>query len=278
MSNFLYEYFGKTITEDANYNLINTFIYAILALILFFYVIKPIIKKFYGKLDLTFFLFLINIVLLGAMLRVAEEFYSVINWFTRSHNPLNIGFWFITPGIYFLLTFFALLIIIATYYINKKFNIKKEYLLFALPLPIALGILIYFIIKMTYRLDFFLIVFAIIIISITIYFISYLLKKRFNTFEMFAISAQLTDSIATFSALSFYTHFREQHVFSNFLIDNFGAISFPIMKLFLVLLVIFILRKSNISYNNQLYVLLFITLFGFATGIRNLFSIALHVI
>lgn len=275
---FFYNYFGKTITEDANYNLFNTFIYAVLALLLFFYVIRPIIKKFYGKLDLTFFLFLFNIIFLGAMLRVAEEFYSVINWFTRSHNPLELGFWFITPGIYFLLTLFAILIIISTYYINKKWQIRKEYLLFAIPLPLSLGLLIYFIIKMTYRLDFFLIILTIMSISLVIYFISFLLKNKFNKFEIFSIIAQLTDGIATFSALSFYSHFREQHVFSNFLIDNFGIVSFPIMKLFLVLLVIFILRKSNLSYNNQVYILLFITLFGFATGIRNIFSIALHVI
>ena len=212
------------------------------------------------------------------MLRVAEEFYSVINWFTRSHNPLDLGFWFITPGIYFLLTAFAILIIIATYYINKKWHIQKEYLLFALPLPLSLIILFYFITRMTYRLDFFLIIISIFVVSIIIYGLSYLLKNKLTRFEVFPIIAQLTDGIATFSALSFYSHFREQHVFSDFLIQNFGTIAFPIMKLFLVLLVIFILRKSKLSYNNQLYILLFITLFGFATGIRNLFSIALHVI
>jgi uncharacterized membrane protein len=278
MSNFLYDYFGKTITEDANYNLLNTFIYAILALVLFFYVIKPIIKKFYGKLDLIFFLFLFNIIFLGSMLRVAEEFYSVIQWFSRSHNPLELGFWFITPGIYFLLTFFAIIILIATYFIFKKWQIKKEYLLFTLPLPLALGILVYFVIKMTYRIDFFLIILAIVFFSALIYLVSYYLKIKLTKFEMFAIIAQLTDGIATFSALNFYNHFREQHVFSELLMQSFGVIAFPILKLVLVFIVIFILRKSKISYNNQLYILLFITLFGFATGLRNLFSIALHVI
>jgi len=278
ISNFLYAYFGKTITEDAGYNLVNTSVYVVLALALFFFVVVPLVKKWYGKLDTKFFLYLGLLTFIGAMLRVAEESYSTIHWFTRSTNPLQLGFWFITPGVYFLLLAFALLSLAFTFYISKKYLLDQKRLLFAITIPIALVLFILFLIKMTFVLDFFLIVISILTITFAIYGFAYLIKHKLTPTETFAIGAQLTDGVATFSALTFYPYFREQHVLSNYFILQFGTWIFPLIKLLLVIAVIIVLRYANIDENKKNYILLFITLFGFATGLRDMFSIACHLI
>jgi uncharacterized membrane protein len=275
---FIYDYFGKTITEDAGYNLVNTTAYVILALVLFFFVLAPAVRKWYGKLDLKFFGFTTLIIFIGAMLRVSEEFYSTVQWVSRSNNPLELGFYFITPGVYLLLLAFALLLIGGTYFLKKKYNLDQHKLLFAITIPIASVIFILFLIKMTFVLDFFLIILAIIIFTALIYGIAYLFKFKLTSFETIAIGAQLTDGIATFSALTFYPYFREQHVLSNYFMQQLGTWIFPLIKLILVIVVIIILRHSDIDENKKNYILLFITLFGFATGLRDIFSISNHLI
>ncbi len=275
---FLYDYFGKTITEDAGYNLVNTSFYVVLALVLFFFVIVPLVKKWYGKLDRPFFGYMTIIIFIGAMLRVAEESYSTLQWFHRSANPLQFGFYFITPGVYLLLVTFALFLLGLTFFLKKKYNINQKYLLFSITIPIALTIFILFLIKMNFILSFFLIIFSILIITTIIYFICEITKFKLNPFETIAICAQLTDGIATYSALTFFPYFREQHVFSNYFIINIGTWIFPLIKLILVFIIIIILRSSNLDENKKNYILLFVTLFGFATGIRDIFSIANHLI
>ncbi|PIU22108.1 MAG: hypothetical protein COT14_02875 [Candidatus Diapherotrites archaeon CG08_land_8_20_14_0_20_30_16] len=275
---FFYDSFGKTITEDAGYNIVNTFAYVILALVLFFFVLLPLVKRWYGKLDLHFFLYTLSIIFIGAMLRVAEESYSTLQWFSRSANPLEMGFYFITPGVYLLLVAFALLLLGITCFLKKKYGVNQKYLLFSITIPIAIVLFIFFLCKMTFVLDFFLIILCILGISALIYLIFYVIKFKLNAFETLAITAQLTDGIATFSALTFYPYFREQHVVSNFVIQSIGNWVFPLIKLILVIVVIIILRNSNMSENKKNYILLFITLFGFATGLRDLFSIVNHLI
>lgn len=275
---FFYNYFGKTITEDAGYNLVNTSFYVVLALVLFFFVVVPLVKKWYGKLDLSFFSYMTLIIFIGAMLRVSEEYYSTMQWVTRSINPLELGFWFITPGIYLLLTGFALFLLGITFFVKKKYCVDQKYLLFSVTVPLALIIFILFLINMTHLIAFFLIIFAILAISAIIYFALYLFKVKLNTFEQFAITAQLTDGVATFSALTFFPYFREQHIVSNLFMQYFGNWIFPTIKLLLVISIILILRHSDISENKKNYILLFITLFGFATGLRDIFSIANHII
>jgi len=275
---FFYDYFGKTITEDAGYNLVNTSFYIVLALVLFFFVVVPLVKTWYGKLDKPFFSYMTLIIFIGAMLRVSEEHYSTLQWVTRSANPLELGFWFITPGVYLLLTGFALLLLGITFVLKKKYKLNQKYLLFAITIPIALAIFILFLINMTNILAFFLIIFAILAISAIIYFICYLFKFKLNAFEQFALTAQLTDGIATFSALAFFPYFREQHVVSDLFMQWFGFWIFPVIKLILVIVIILILRSTNLDENKKNYILLFVTLFGFATGLRDIFSVANHLI
>jgi uncharacterized membrane protein len=275
---FIYDFFGKTITEDQGYNIINTSVYVILALVLFFFLVVPLVKKWYGKLDVKFFIYLGLLTFIGAMLRVAEESYSTLQWYTRSANPLQLGFWFITPGVYFLLLAFALLSLALTFYLSKKYLIDQKRLLFAITIPIASVLFIIFLTQMTFILDFFLIILSILAITGIIYFVSWLIKNKLTPMETIAIGAQLTDGVATFSALTFYPYFREQHVLSNYFILNFGTWIFPLIKLLLVIIVIIVLRYSDIDENKKNYILLFITLFGFATGLRDLFSIANHLV
>jgi len=276
---FFYNYFISPINNYSGYNIVNTFTYVTIALVLFFFVIVPLIKKWYGKLDFTLFLYVLSVVFVGSMVRVSEETYSNIQWVARSANPLNVGFWFITPGIYFMITFFALVLLGISRFLKIKYNMNQKYFLFSITLPIGLVIFLLYLVKMTFFWSFVLIILSILSLVFIVYLIAkFVFKFKFNKFELLAIGAQLTDGIATFSALTFFPYFQEQHVFSGFFISHFGTWIFPVIKFILTIVLILVLRKMDLNENTKLYILLFITLFGFATGIRDIFSIANHLI
>jgi uncharacterized membrane protein len=97
LKDFFYNYFGKTIVEDQGYNVINTLTYALFALFLYFIVLRKFLFAIFKKIDFKFCLSVIIFVIWGSMLRVIEEPYSTLNLVNRSVNPLELGFWFITP-------------------------------------------------------------------------------------------------------------------------------------------------------------------------------------
>ncbi len=277
ISSFFYKFFGKTITEDAGYNVVNTIAYAVLALLVFFYIIVPVIKKFYGKVDFYFSLFLVFIVSTGAMFRVMEESYSSIHLFTRSANPLEWGFYFITPGIYFLFLGIAILLILLAYFLGKKYNLNKGIFLTISSVIIFSATLIFMLFKMTLVSDFFLILLSMVGIVVIIYFLLLMHKIKLSSVETLAVAGQVIDGVATFSALTFYPNFAEQHVVGNLIISGIGLWAFPVLKIIIVLVLIFLLRYYKLEESKRNIFLLFVILFGFATGVRDVFSIASQI-
>ncbi len=277
ISSFFYEYFGKTIVEDAGYNIVNTITYAVIALLVFFFIIVPLIKKFYGKADFSFALFLVFIVSTGAMFRVMEESYSNIHLFTRSMNPFELGFYFITPGIYFLFLASAVILILLSYFLSKKYNLNKGFFIATISGIIFSVTFIFMLFKLTLVSDFFLIILSMFGIIAGIYFLLLLFKVKLTNIETLAVCGQVIDGVATFSALTFYPNFVEQHVVSNAVILGIGTWAFPVIKLIIVLVLIFLLRYYKLEESKRNVILLFVILFGFATGVRDIFSIASQI-
>ena len=273
---FYYKYFGETITTSKGYGVVNTLVYVVFALLLYFVVVRKLILKYVKEINFKFFLSVIIFVCFGAMVRVMEESYSTVNIFTKSANPLNFGFWTITPGIYILMLVIFLTIFLIGYLLRNKFGLENVTL--TLSLLLFIPILIFMFTRMTLISHFFLIIFSIAIVVAIIWLIARKFNFKLNRFETFALTAQLVDGIATFTALTFYPWFGEQHVVSNFFIMSFGTWIFPVIKIVLTLIIIYVIRKSNISNFDKIYILLFIAIFGFATGFRDIFSIVCHLI
>jgi len=278
---FMYKYFGKTIAESSGYNVVNTLIYALIAIVLYFYAIRKfVIDKLFKKIDFNFCFTIILFVIWGSMIRVMEEPYSTVDIFPKSINPLELGFYFTTPGIYFMITAFVLIVIGLAYLIEKKWKIEKIRTMQTIGFVLVIPTFIFMLTRMTFAKDFFLYLLLIAVIVAIIYSILKMFKITLAKTEVLAITGQTIDGIATFGALTFYPFFKEQHFASDFVMQNVGTWAFPTIKILITLGIIYYLRKhrDNFSESDINYILLFIALFGFATGVRDLFSIACHVI
>ena len=113
MSDFFTEYFIRPITDPSvqGYNIVNTIILVLLLVIacgIIYYVLR---KKV--KFDYSFMIAMIPYVLFGISMRVImhqiEAGITTIPGILKTANPLELGFWFFTPGIW-ILTFVLVLI------------------------------------------------------------------------------------------------------------------------------------------------------------------------
>ncbi len=288
-SDWIYDYFVKPIIspETQGYNLINTATYIIVLVIACFAIYVLLRKKI--KFDNKFFTALLPYIIFGISMRVVmhqiEAGILVINGIAKTANPLELGFWFFTPGVW-LLTFLLVVIglIIAT--AHTKLNTKR---FFWFGLIVCAPVLLFNMSRFNNWIPFLVTVAIIAAVSYGVYraverFTKYKIAK--DPLNLFIIAGQAIDGIASTIAITFF-NFSEQHVVSNAII-NIHPIFFVIAKLAIAVLICWTLddylREVEQSKNsaklekrkNRIgFIKLVIAILGFATGLASLFKLGL---
>lgn len=275
MENFIYDNFINPIWDRTGYNIVNTLVYSIIALIAIFFLHK-ILKK-YIVFDEKFIFGVLTFVLFGSTLRVVTD--SIDNGVFSPITPIHdfilkthiydYGYLTVTPGIYLLTSFILLL----TLFILNK--IKKEDLL-----PYVGGFLwlIHFLLLipfMNYAL------YAIPILLLTLFpsLLCWLyFKDNVSTLVVFG---QALDGAATFFIIDYFSkiigkEYFEQHVIS----AGIGAIGgsfffFYLIKIIISILATYELNKSKIDQNDRNFIALIFMIMGFAPGIRDVLRMML---
>lgn len=264
--------------NQTGYNFYNTFLIASIVLIFYFRGYK-LLKK-HIKIDKEFLNTLIIFTIIGAFLRILEEDYIVFGGLIkRSLNPLEIGFYFYTPGLLILLVLLYLFFFLISYLIYKQ---KYFILLKKIGLIFLLFISIIVLINIVNWHIFFL---SLIIICLIFYYLIKIFNKLIKTNQYYEnkllILSQTIDFSATLIGVYFFRgYLYEEHFISRTIIEV-SPILFVILKLFLCFLFIYILdylyyskteKDQKIRYIKQIIIIL-----GFLTGIRNLLTIWLIV-
>lgn len=277
---FFQKFFIDPIANYQGYNPVNTIVYALILLGVAFFFIYPFFSKRGIKFDWKFMKAVFPYIVLGSTLRVFEEKYSNVFLFQRSANPLELGFYTITPGIYIAIGLFAILSLIASIMIAKKLN-KQTTTIFGIIGAVPAGIIIlYELTKLTHAFEF-TIVFVMLAIVLGLLYIAlnFLKKPLFkDKLNIMAIAAHSMDGIATFTALTFFSTFSEQHFVSNFIIQNFSPFAFVIVKVILITIIVYLLDKEVEDENLRGFIKILIAILGFAPGIRDTFSIGLTLL
>lgn len=264
--------------NQTGYNFYNTFLIASIVLIFYFRGYK-LLKK-HIKIDKEFLNTLIIFTIIGAFLRILEEDYIVFGGLIkRSLNPLEIGFYFYTPGLLILLVLLYLFFFLISYLIYKQ---KYFILLKEIGHIFLLVISIIVLINIVNWHIFFL---SLIIICLIFYYLIKIFNKLIKTNQYYEnkllILSQTIDFSATLIGVYFFKgYLYEEHFISRTIIEV-SPILFVILKLFLCFLFIYILdylyyskteKDQKIRYIKQIIIIL-----GFLTGIRNLLTIWLIV-
>jgi len=246
ISNFFYKYFVYPYNSGYfEYNLVNTFFYGIFA---FFgiYIIYKLLETKKTKLDKKFVLNLLPYLIIASLIRALVD-----------HNQLSKNFFTVSPGIYFSV---ASLFIIGLLFGKLKFlGISSLSILILSNINLFLSIVQD---KLNY------LILIIVIMTITYLFTAF--YSDYNFIEKFALLSQFFDGINTAFIINMFGGV-EKHVIPSFIMDKFGAFSFPIVKLLAMILIINILRKDTTKFEKL--ILIAIGSLGLAQGLRNLFSL-----
>ncbi|MEK6954811.1 MAG: DUF63 family protein [Candidatus Micrarchaeota archaeon] len=258
------------------YNTYNTAAYAAIALIVAFLAYKYIRSRKIA-IDPKFYWAVLPFIFMGAIMRVIQD----AEILPRSLNVAGITFYpFITPGIYILM-----FLILGVIYLVAKSSSKENHEVMMKKIRnsgIGLSAVLFAILalwglsritleKVTFMAAILLLaslgLLAFELIKSKIY------NKRENALyknlERTTLFSQVLDGAATFVGVGM-GGYSEQHVVANAIFGIFGTpLSFFFVKLIFALAIIYALRKEAESADEHVYVLVLITVFGLAPGVRD---------
>ncbi|MFH1545117.1 MAG: DUF63 family protein [archaeon] len=280
IAEFFNTYFCESITQYQGYNPVNTIVYIAILLFVSFFIIYPFFHKKGIKFDFSFFKNVFPYILLGSTVRIFEDMHLL----ERSCNPLELGFYTISPGIYIAVGLFAIFSLIVSMKLGKRYGIDRLRFFGVFGYLVALPITFFHLLQLRNPIEFFFVYFLVFFIVVILYYVFRhfdleLFKDKLN---IAALAGQALDGAATFTALAFFPRFSEQHVVSNFLIEGvnsltnttfFGPFAFMMVKVSLVLFIIYFLGQEVKNKNLCNFIKIFIIILGFAPGIRDSFSL-----
>jgi uncharacterized membrane protein len=234
------------------YDLPKTFAYSFVFIIAA-YIIFKLLKKANIKIDKRLAVAITPYVIFGGILRSLED------------AGVASSYWFITPGIYFLVFSIVALILLISIFLQRKKNIPYFKFLFTVGL-----LLISFTIPNVKPINLYG-VFLVGLFLLPWILISYFIKRWELTNRIVSV-VQMFDATTTFVALNFF-RYKEQHVLPKFFISLFGPVSFIFLKLIGVVAALVLIDKFSTDKEFNNYLKLCIGILGGATGIRDLFTL-----
>jgi uncharacterized membrane protein len=284
MGNFLEEYFIKPITDPSvqGYNIVNTILLVTILVIacgIIYYVLRKKVNFNYN-----FMIALIPYILFGISMRVImhqiEAGILTLPGILKTANPLELGFWFFTPGIW-ILTFVLVILGLLIGEVYKQLKTKRV-LYFGI--IIAIVPLLFNFLQFNNWAIFLAALITIIIVS---YGLCYLIHKYTkykileNKLNFLIILGQGFDGMASAVAIAFF-NFSEQHVFSKILMDIHPG-TFILVKLAIAALICYSLddylkeqqEKGKNRKNLVGFIKIIIAILGLATGLASLFKLGI---
>lgn len=276
-------YFIRPIYDRAGYNIINTLVYATIALI-FAFIFFKILKREKVKLDEKFLLRVIPFILLGSTVRVVTDATGVPpdipNQFLQNSSALfglygvvgnlhvyDYGFLTATPGIYVVI---GMLTFISIIFFNR---IRRMDLLPVFALVLLLPHLI-ILLPLMKNLSYFLLV---VLLSLLGLLCGKLLlegmKLKVGLSQLLVVFSHSLDGAASYVAIDLFnngTAYFEQHVVSGALGTIFGTmLAFYIVKVIFSSIAVWIVETSDDKRDEKNYILLLLIIFGLAPGVRD---------
>jgi len=278
LADIIREYFVNPMQypdKYAPYNLVNTAVYAALALLAVWLIFKGL-KRFGLKVDREFYFAILPFIVFGSAVRAITDAGILPREVIVAGATL---YPFITPGIY-VVTFLVVVASIAASLLLATKKRKAVWWLKAIGIVLAVVSVLVLVPLLKFWAH------GLLMVLLGLVGVGALKawerakkgKTRFSVVELLTAFSQCFDGAATFVGVGIgtpATTYGEQHVVGNFIIDAVGTpFGFYVLKLLFVLAVIFLLRrelneKKPDEAEEKNYILLIITIFGLAPGIRD---------
>lgn len=288
MAEFFFQNFCRPMIDPGvqGYNFVNTTVYAAILLLIVWFGIIPFLKKKEIPINYKFALAVLPYVAFGAGLRVMND----TGVFQKTCNPLELGFFTFTPGIWFLTAAIAILGLLAAKKLSDPGN--NYFMRFggigkiifapqidfysrfaAIGIIFAAPVLAIDLINFVAWEGFLLTIAGIIAITSIVKFAVEKAKKDFfaDKLNLLVVAGQAIDGTSTFVATQLF-NCGEQHPLSATIL-GFNPVLFLAVKLALALLIVHYVDKDIEDKRLAAFIKVAVMILGFATGGRNLITL-----
>lgn len=255
-------------SSTGGYGLVNTVVLSLIALLFFVKIAWPVFKKNGIVIDYKLALAIAPFLLFGTIIRSLEDSGKL----PYSINPLEIGFYTHTPGLWVFIAFLIILAIVGLKKLAKgRFDYRTGVFLFGLAFFLAS---LFFLFPLAVSFEAFAFtVFLIALTSIASIIAAKFLYKQFgeNRLNHLAVVGQAIDGPSTIVSTVFY-NCTEQHFVSRAILEVL-PISFVFLKIVVVIAIIYFLDKEIKDENFRNYSKLVVFSMGVMIGARNVFTL-----
>jgi len=270
MDNFIYDYFISPIWSHEGYNIVNTVVYAAIA-IAAVYMIYLILKGSV-KINSRFIGSVLCFVLFGSTIRVVTDSIDTgvfkpvtpIHAFVIDSHIWDYGYLTVTPGIY-ILTAALFIFSLVTLYSAGRMDLLG-YVGLALWIPHLL-LLVPFMSYAIYAIP-------IILMAAIPAYLAYLYFK--DPVLSAIVAGQALDGAATFFIIDVFSgisgrQYFEQHVLSAGIGNLFGTyFAFYLIKVGIAFAAAWVLKNEKMDQEDKYYIALILMIMGFAPGLRDM--------
>jgi len=293
MSDFFSEYFVKPIIEHSGYNIVNTVIYAIIALIAVYGIYKGL-KRAGIKIDQRFIYSVVPFILLGSTIRVVTDsidtgamgayvknnpssFVSTIYSFVIGTHIYDYGYLTTSPGIFVVIAVILLLVMFLCH------RAKRMDLL----VPIGVALLVPHFLLLIPMFTYILYGLAIALLAALVWVGARFAFERLKVrgIASLAVLAHALDGGATFIIIDFFNRmepactalgkcYGEQHVLTTVIGTIFGTyLLYFVVKVLFSFFAAYVVEKEKATDEEKNYVLLLLVILGLAPGMRDLLRV-----
>ncbi|MEW6748302.1 MAG: DUF63 family protein [Candidatus Micrarchaeota archaeon] len=276
MEKFIYDYFVRPIWERSGYNIVNTAVYALIAIAAVYLIYRYMKGRI--MIDDRFMGGVLSFVLFGSTVRVVTDsidggvFQAVspIHQFMLDSHLWDYGYLTVSPGIYILT---AGLFLSSVLLLERAKRMELlPYVGLALWLPHFLLLLPF----MQYAIY----AFPVLLLGAIPAYVAWMLYKDY--ISMGIVGGQALDGAATFFVIDYFSqmtgiHYFEQHVVGGFIGELFGTFFlFYLVKVGIAFLAVHVLRsEKELDAEDMRFIALALMIMGFAPGIRDVLRMVL---
>ena len=266
---FFEEFFISPILEKTGYNMVNTLVYAAIAIIAV-YGIFHIFRRIGLKMDNGFFWGVMSFVLFGSTMRVVTDavdggvFTGVtpVHQFLLDSGVYAYGFLTVTPGIYIVVAGLLLATIAVLGYLKKMELLPYVGLaLFAFHFLLLVPFMQYW----EYAVP----------VALLAGIPTFLIWKKYGAVASAVVGGHALDGAATFVILDIFSgaagkNYFEQHVLSRAVGELFDTyFTFYMLKVAIASLAVYLVEKEKMKSDERIFFYLVIAIVGLAPGIRS---------
>jgi uncharacterized membrane protein len=284
ISKIINDYFVNPIVEHSGYNIVNTLVYAVIALAAAFLIYKWLKPKFTKQ----FILYLIPFILFGSTVRVFTD--SIDSGIAQQHTndmfglvgaAVDSGIYgygplTVTPGIYIATAAITLFAII----ISEK--LKKPKLLPVIGIALWIPHLM-LLIPMVKYLNFFFGIIVLVAVSMAVVYPFLKKDKIWNIESALAVGAHTLDGSASFMAIEVFNRMAAECTelgrcyFGQHVIERamggalpYGTALFLLIKVVFAVFACYVVERYCKDKNERNFIYTLVIIFGLAPGVRNI--------